>query len=222
MFRSRTYTSPEVLTTGVKQGWADRETDPAGIDWPGRLAAAAVPFRVENGRPVSPGAATRVRYGRNGLGKWAENLMGDAVVFTIHRGRRHLLMVKRGDGRGWAVPGGAAEPGETRVRTAVRELAEETGLQAGESLCRELPARYVPDPRASREAWAVTVPVIVSLGVRRVLPPVTGADDAARARWIPAASYSRLAAWLLLRGGRVFSAHRRMLRDILGDPDVLP
>ena len=36
-----TYTHPDVLGKGVKEGWADAETDPTRIDWPARQAAAA-------------------------------------------------------------------------------------------------------------------------------------------------------------------------------------
>ena len=92
--------------------------------------------------------------------------MADALVTVTCAHYRYLLMVERGDGRGWAVPGGAAEPGETGIQAAVRELAEETGLAVPQEACRADAPVYVPDPRASDEAWAVTVPVRVDLGPR--------------------------------------------------------
>jgi ADP-ribose pyrophosphatase YjhB (NUDIX family) len=127
-------------------------------------------------------------------------------------------MVERRDGNGWAVPGGAVEPGETGREAAVRELAEETRLAvllpAG---CQVLPARYVPDPRASDEAWAVTVPVRIGLGAQAGLPFVAAGDDARRAEWVRADSYASLTATLGERfGGRVFAAHHGMLAEILG------
>jgi ADP-ribose pyrophosphatase len=212
----RTYTHPDVLTAGVAQGWADPGTDPALISWPARQATAAIPFRVINGRPVNPCASTGIRYGRNGFGRWGENLMADALVTAETGGQRYLLMVERGDGYGWAVPGGKVEPGETGLRAAVRELEEETGLRVPPRACHVRRPVYVPDPRASDEAWAVTIPVLADLGRVRSLPHVTGGDDARRAQWIAAGSYDQLAGTLCeLWGGQVFAAHTAMLSSFL-------
>jgi ADP-ribose pyrophosphatase len=218
----RHYTHPGVLTEGVTQGWADPETDPALIDWPARQAAAAIPFAVTGGRPVNPCAVTAVRHGRNQLGRWGENAMADALVTVTCGGQRWLLMVERGDGLGWAVPGGTVEPGETGVQAAVRELAEETGLAVPADACQAGDPLYVPDPRASDEAWAVTIPVRADLGPLAGLPFVTGADDARRAEWIRAGTYDQLVTSLSQGyGGQVFAAHTGMLRLLLG-PALLP
>jgi ADP-ribose pyrophosphatase len=221
----RTYTHPDVFTLGVAEGWAEAETDPTRIDWLARQAAAAIPFEVTGGRPVNPCETTAIRYGRNEMGRWGEMLMADALVTVTLPpfGARYLLMVERDDGYGWAVPGGHVEPGETGLHAAVRELAEETGLAlfGGEtfltlSAFRALAPRYVPDPRASDEAWAVTIPVHIDLGTRDTLPAVTGGDDARRAEWVPADSYGYLTDALETRyGGSVFAAHVDMLRQFL-------
>ena len=217
----RSYTHPDVFTLGVAEGWAEAETDPTRIDWPARQAAAAIPFEVTGGRPVNPCEKTAIRYGRNEMGRWGETLMADALVtVTLPRsGARYLLMVERDDGYGWAVPGGHVGPGEPAMFAAVRELAEETGLALfGDEpfltpeTFRVLAPRYVPDPRASDEAWAVTVPVHISLGTRATLPAVTGGDDARRAGWVPAGSYGCLTDAL---AGKVFAAHAGMLRQFL-------
>ncbi|HEY3957984.1 MAG TPA: NUDIX domain-containing protein [Streptosporangiaceae bacterium] len=225
MGTGRTYTHPDVFTSGVADGWAEPETDPARIDWPARQAAAAIPFEVVDGRPVNPCERTSVRHGRNEMGFWGETLMADALVTVTLPpfGVRYLLMVERDDGYGWAVPGGHVEPGETGPHAAVRELAEETGLDlfGGEPFLTlraflALDPRYVPDPRASDEAWAVTIPVHIDLGSRGALPEVTGGDDARRAEWVPADSYGYLADGLEDRyGGSVFAAHVDMLRQFL-------
>lgn len=41
-----------------------------------------------------------------------------------------VLLLRRADGQGWSHPGGMADPGEGPEETAIRELAEETGLLA--------------------------------------------------------------------------------------------
>lgn len=115
------------------------------------------------------------------------------------------------------VPGGHVEDGETPRDAAFRELAEETGLALVPFSDADVTdPRYVPDPRASDEAWAVTVPVLVHLGAVGDLPPVEGRDDARRAAWAPAPGYAPLAAHLAgAYGGRVFAAHAGMLRELL-------
>ncbi|WP_327047116.1 NUDIX domain-containing protein [Microbispora sp. NBC_01189] len=218
----RTYTHPDVLTKGVREGWADPETDPARIDWTPRQARAAIPFQVVDGRPVNPCERTSIRYGRNRLGHWGEALAADALVTaTDPDGHRWMVMVERRDGYGWALPGGHVDPGETPTQAAIRELAEETGLCGIASGWEAMAPRYVPDPRASDEAWMVTVPVRTHLGTcrREDLPAVTGADDAARAAWVLADDYPQLLGYLATTyGGDVFAAHRRMLADTLTDP----
>jgi 8-oxo-dGTP pyrophosphatase MutT (NUDIX family) len=226
------YTHPDVLRAALAgEDWAERETDPARIDWPPRQERALIPFLVVEGRPVNPCELTG-HLGRNEMGLWGETPNADAIV-TLTKGdglMRYLLMVERADGHGWAVPGGRIEDRETGTQAALRELAEETGLFLDtDDVTSELPARYVPDPRASDEAWAVTIPVRIDLGDhgrRGPLPPVAGADDARRAAWVRADTYPFLESDLAsLYGGEVFAAHRPMLREVLdgghagGDPE---
>lgn len=192
----RDWTDPRVLTHGVERGWADPETDPALINWAERQARAAIRFTVLDGRPVNPCTTTTIRYGRNRLGRWGENLAGDALVTA----GGHLLLVERRDGKGWAVPGGFAELGEPGHDAAIRELGEEAGLflPPGTTYL-VLPPRYSPDDRASDEAWIVTVPVHVDFGFGfgAALPAlVPDPGETLNARWFPAGSYELLTATL--------------------------
>jgi ADP-ribose pyrophosphatase YjhB (NUDIX family) len=221
---AKTYTHPEVFTVGVGDGWADPETDPTRIDWAARQARAAIPFQVVGGRPVNPCETTAVRHGRNGLGHWGEALAADALVSaTDQAGHRWIVMVERNDGHGWALPGGFVDPGETPVRAAERELAEETGLTLPEVSWQASPPRYVPDPRASDEAWMVTVLCTARLGTlnRDRFPTVVGGDDARRAAWARADTYDVLAGHLAdAHGGQIFAAHTGLLQHYLTRPAV--
>jgi ADP-ribose pyrophosphatase YjhB (NUDIX family) len=50
-----------------------------------------------------------------------------AAVILDQAGR--VLLIRRGDGRGWSLPGGMMEPGEMIVECLIREVREETGLE---------------------------------------------------------------------------------------------
>jgi 8-oxo-dGTP pyrophosphatase MutT (NUDIX family) len=216
----RTYTDPSVLA-GIAAGasWADPEMDPTRIDWAARLATAAIPFVIIDGRPVSPGAPTGIRYGRNELGHWGEQLCADALVTSYDQdGGWWLVMVERSDGHGWALPGGYVDPADASPYwAAVRELREETGLIIRPGVeFQTLRPRLVPDPRASDEAWMVTVPTQFAFGPSR--PPVVGADDARQAAWVRATTYAELVEHLAAKhdGGTVFPSHRALLSELLG------
>ena len=50
-----------------------------------------------------------------------------AAIILDEQGR--VLLIRRGDGRGWSLPGGIMEPGERIADCAAREAWEETGLE---------------------------------------------------------------------------------------------
>jgi len=54
-------------------------------------------------------------------------LPGAGAIIRDDEGR--VLLIYRGDGRGWSLPGGMMEPGERIADCIVREVREETGLE---------------------------------------------------------------------------------------------
>lgn len=58
-------------------------------------------------------------------------LMPGAMV-AVQRDDQRILLTKRADDETWCLPAGAAEPGGSFVRTAIDELAEETGIEVSE------------------------------------------------------------------------------------------
>jgi 8-oxo-dGTP diphosphatase len=102
---------------------------------------------------------------------------------------RSVLLIERGNepfAGAWALPGGFVEAGERVAFAAARELAEETGIEAGglELLgVYDTPGR---DPRGP------TVSVVYLLRADAELH-ARGGDDAAKARWFPVDGLPELA-----------------------------
>jgi 8-oxo-dGTP pyrophosphatase MutT (NUDIX family) len=71
---------------------------------------------------------TKIIYGER-IGKQGKIRLGcSAVIFD--EARKKVLLTRRSDNGLWCLPGGAVDPGETVEEACVREIWEETGLQA--------------------------------------------------------------------------------------------
>lgn len=97
-----------------------------------------------------------------------------------------ILLIRRGRGPAageWSVPGGRVEGGETLAEAVVRELAEETGLEA---VCDGL------------VGWVERIGdghhfVILDFSVTVLTPDAPRAgDDAAEAAWVPLTEVAEL------------------------------
>jgi 8-oxo-dGTP diphosphatase len=113
----------------------------------------------------------------------------DVVVLAGGTEAPRVLLIQRGNPPfrdSWAIPGGFVEEGEQVANAAPRELAEETGLQAG---ALELLGVYDTPGRDPR-GWTVSV---VYLARMERETAVAGADDASDARWFDADSLPELA-----------------------------
>ena len=103
----------------------------------------------------------------------------------------HVLVITRGrePGKGLhALPGGFLEPDDTVLDSAVRELAEETGLAVPAAELRERlqQVRVFDDPLRSQRGRVLTHAHYFELGAR-ALPAIRAGDDAAAAFWLPLA-----------------------------------
>jgi ADP-ribose pyrophosphatase YjhB (NUDIX family) len=76
---------------------------------------------------TDPAAMSRVEY-YNDPGAPQANSLIPAASAIITDGDERILMTRRSDNSLWTIPGGAMEPGESIVETAIREAAEETGI----------------------------------------------------------------------------------------------
>jgi 8-oxo-dGTP diphosphatase len=108
----------------------------------------------------------------------------DLVLLTIRDDRLAVLVIRRGEppfqGQ-LALPGGFIRPGETLGDAAARELAEETGLDAGTIHLEQLASYGDPgrDPR-------MRVVTVAYLALAPGLPLPRAGTDAAEAHWAPA------------------------------------
>ncbi len=92
-----------------------------------------------------------------------------------------LLLVLRGDGGGWALPGGMVEPGEDDVSAMLRELREETGV-VPDVLPEFLGVRRdVDDPRNTPVSQITTRLGVFELAVQ---PAAVAAGDATDVCWV--------------------------------------
>lgn len=127
----------------------------------------------------------------------------DVVILTMAQGELHVLLVCRGEppfeGM-WAIPGGFKRPNETLDEAALRELREETGVDAT-SLLAQFGAYGDPgrDPR-------LNVVTIGYLAVVRDVGSIVGGSDAAAAALVKVSD---------VLNGRVELAfdHRRIVDD---------
>lgn len=128
---------------------------------------------------------------------YAANFAVDIIALNAGR----VYLIDRKDGRGWSLPGGFIDAGETPQQAAVRELQEET-LAKIEDIkdIKPLPIVRAIDPR---EINFFTFPFIMNI---KNSAELKYADDAINSRWylLGRASRSKLA----------FPHHNEILKQV--------
>jgi 8-oxo-dGTP diphosphatase len=106
----------------------------------------------------------------------------DVVIFTLRDEALQVLLVRRGEGPHegrWVIPGGEIEPGEALRDTALRTLAEQTGL--ADVYLEQL--YTFGDPGRDPRQRAITVSYFAVVPATGAVP--RAADDAHHVRWWP-------------------------------------
>jgi mutator protein MutT len=119
-----------------------------------------------------------------------------AVIAVVPRGDEVLLVRRRNapNARWWGFPGGKIEPGETLAEATLRELREETGVEA--DFLRVFNATDVILPGAGDGPRHFVL--VAGLCRWRAGEPVAG-DDAMEARWFGYADLPRVRGELIER-----------------------
>lgn len=177
------YTSPNVLTLGVQQGWAD-PIDPRAVDFSERPTIFGVHFMDPDGYAMNPYGTRGMYRGQGELGKHGPNKAEECLVVARDGdGRRKILLSKRTDkDELWSLPGGMDKPG--KGSTAKRELHEETGIMAVDTPDEELYEWYANDWRNTWNSWIETKGVGIFPGtVLQARPDGDGGKEISRNAW---------------------------------------
>ena len=105
-----------------------------------------------------------------------------AVVWRIHDGELHLLLIHRTRHRDVSLPKGKVDPGETLPETAVREIAEETGI----AVTLGVPLGTVRYPIASGREKSVRFWAAEATDEAILASTFLPNDEVAAIEWLPA------------------------------------
>ncbi len=138
-----------------------------------RLQQQGVEFDA-SGRPLHPWLDAMITdpnvgvvTGKGKYWSWGPNYTADPIVIRRDLDEPHVLLIKRGDGTGWALPGGFVDKGEMAQAAAIREAKEESGIdvmQFNHSVS-EVYKGVLSDLRATANAWPETTAYCIELNL---------------------------------------------------------
>ncbi len=116
------------------------------------------------------------------------------VVLRSGEAGEEVLLVRRGKeprkGQ-WSIPGGRQEWGETVRQAAIREVREETGIEVEIAGLIDVIDAISPGPNGE----PVHHYTLTDFAARAVGGDLRAGDDAAEARWVPAADVEAMLEW---------------------------
>lgn len=132
-----------------------------------------------------------------------------AVLAVLLRGDEVLLVRRRNPPNqgAWGYPGGRIEPGEPLATAALRELKEETGVEA-EFLQVLTALDSIGDETGGEQADAAWHYVLVACLCRWTAGEPLAADDALEAAWFPVADLGLRPAPLIARVAEIAAQAR--------------
>lgn len=149
------------------------------------LASVTNPYEIERQHRVAAlcerARETELAYPRIDCGDLAAHCVSTGADAAVFDDEGRLLVIRRTDTGQWAVPGGAAEVGEPVGLAAVREAAEETGLDV------ELTSLSWAFDKRDTDLGDSRMPMIMSFTARMADPgqPIRLAElEASDHRWI--------------------------------------
>ena len=122
-----------------------------------------------------------------------------ADIVALKEGRVYLI--ERSDGRGWALPGGFIDAGETPQQAAVRELQEET--EAKPEDIKSIEALNMVKCNDPREINFFSFPFVMHI---KNSTELSFADDAKNGKWLYVAR--------AIRNKLAFSHHNEILKQV--------